>query len=267
MSTSTLPSLYIPHGGGPCFFMDDPQGMWTRLGDYLRGLPATLPARPKAIVLISGHWVTPGFTVTGAAQPELIYDYYNFPPHTYELQYPAPGAPELAARIVGLLQAADLPASIDARRGFDHGMFIPLKLVCPAADVPVVQLSLRADYDPAAHLRAGAALAALRAEGVLILGSGMSFHNMRAYGDPRATEAAAAFDAALTAAVESAPEARRAALRNWETLPAARLSHPPRAEEHFMPLLVAAGAGGDAPAHRDFTDEIMNVAISAFRFG
>lgn len=247
--------------------MDDPHGMWTRLADYLRNLATTLPTRPTAIVLVSGHWVTPGFAVTGAANPELIYDYYNFPPHTYELQYPAPGAPALAARIVERLRGAGLAAAVDPERGYDHGMFVPLKLVFPDADLPVVQLSLRADYDPAAHLAAGAALASLREEGVLILGSGMSFHNMRAYGDPRATDAAAQFDAALTAAVVSAPAERREALRDWEALPAARLSHPPHAEEHFMPLLVAAGAGGDSAAQRDFSDEIMKVAISAFRFG
>ncbi|NCA72574.1 MAG: dioxygenase, partial [Sphingobacteriia bacterium] len=193
--TARMPTLYVPHGAGPCFFMDwNPPDAWNAMADFLTNVASTLPARPSSIVLVSAHWLEPAFSVTSGAQPELFYDYSGFPPHTYELRYPASGAPQLAARMAGLLGKAQLPVQQDAARGFDHGMFIPLKLMFPDADIPVVQLSLRADLDPQAHLDAGRALASLRDEGVLILGSGMSFHNMRGYGDPRFGPISDAFD-------------------------------------------------------------------------
>jgi aromatic ring-opening dioxygenase catalytic subunit (LigB family) len=259
------PTLYIPHGGGPCFFMDwNPPGIWDRMADFLRGLVATLPARPRAVLLVSGHWLEAAFTAGSHPRPPLIYDYYGFPEHTYHLRYDAPGDPVLAARVQELLADAGLPAGIDAQRGYDHGVFIPLKLVLPDADVPVVPLSLLASLDASAHLAAGRALAPLRDEGVLIVGSGMSFHNMRAYGDSSFGPVSDAFDAWLTAAVEAEPAARDARLASWDEAPNARLSHPPRAEEHLLPLMVAAGAAGEG--HRIFSDRVMETTISAFRF-
>ncbi len=266
--SSRMPTLYIPHGAGPCFFMDwNPPDTWNRMADYLKGVAATLPQKPRAIVMVSGHWLERDFSVTSGRQPALIYDYYGFPPHTYELRYDAPGSPELAQRIAGLLQQQNIAAREDAARGFDHGMFIPLKLMFPDADVPVVQLSLRTDLDPQAHLDAGRALAPLRDEGVLIIGSGMSFHNMRGYGDLRFGPVSDDFDRWLTSAVEAAPAQRNVALRQWEQGPAARLSHPPGAEEHLLPLLVTAGAAGDAHGRREFSDRVLEVIISAYRFG
>ncbi len=142
---ATQPSLYIPHGGGPCFFMPDPRGTWTQMEAYLRGLAASLPARPRAILIVSGHWETRGgFGFTGAAHPGLIYDYYGFPPETYTLTYPVPGAPWLAQRGVDLLAAAGIPAAIDPARGLDHGVFVPMKVAFPDADIPIVQMSLEA---------------------------------------------------------------------------------------------------------------------------
>ncbi|WP_345936932.1 MULTISPECIES: DODA-type extradiol aromatic ring-opening family dioxygenase [Tistrella] len=267
-STTRMPSLYIPHGGGPCFFMDwSPRDTWTRMGDFLRGLLASLPARPTAIIVVSAHWMTDDFAVTGGTAPGLLFDYYGFPPHTYELRYPAPGAPDLAARARALLTGAGFATATDNDRGFDHGVFIPLLLMAPAADIPVIQLSVRNDLDPAAHLAAGAALAALRDEGVLILGSGMSFHNMRGYGDPRFGPISDSFDGWLTGAVESDPATRNRALTQWDTAPSARLCHPPRAEEHLIPLMVAAGAGGGDAGTRIFSDRVMETTVSAFRFG
>lgn len=144
-----MPTLFVPHGAGPCFFMDwNPPTAWNAMADFLKGIAATLPARPTAIVLVSGHWLQSTFSVTTAARPTLIYDYHGFPPYTYELRYPAPGDPALASRIAGLLDGAALGGREDAQRGFDHGMFIPLKLMFPDADIPVVQLSLRSDLDP-----------------------------------------------------------------------------------------------------------------------
>ncbi|HAW37824.1 MAG TPA: dioxygenase [Pseudomonas sp.] len=264
----TMPTLFVPHGAGPCFFMDwNPPTAWNAMADFLKGIAATLPARPTAIVLVSGHWLQSTFSVTTAARPTLIYDYHGFPPHTYELRYPAPGDPALASRIAGLLDGAALGGREDAQRGFDHGMFIPLKLMFPDADIPVVQLSLRSDLDPRAHIEAGRALQALRGEGVLIVGSGMSFHNMRGYGDPRFAPISDEFDHWLTAAVELPPGERDRALQRWEDAPAARLCHPPRAEEHLIPLLVAAGAAGDSNGRKVFSDRVMHTTLSAYRFG
>lgn len=262
-----MPVLFIPHGAGPCFFMDwNPADTWTRLAGFLKGVAGTLPARPNAIVLVSGHWLEPQFSVTGHARPPLIYDYSGFPPHTYELTYPAPGSPGLAAQVAQLLGQDSGAARVDATRGFDHGVFIPLKLMFPGADIPVIQLSLRRDLDPQAHIEAGRALASLRDEGVLIVGSGMSFHNMRGYGDPRFTPVSAEFDDWLTATVESAPAGRDALLADWTQAPHARLCHPPGGEEHLIPLLVAAGAGADSEGRKVFSEKIMDTTISAFRF-
>ena len=267
-ASQTMPTLFVPHGAGPCFFMEwNPRHAWDAMADFLKGIAATLPAKPTAIVLVSGHWLQPTFSVTTAARPTLIYDYHGFPSHTYELRYPAPGDPALASRIAGLLDGAALGGREDAQRGFDHGMFIPLKLMFPDADIPVVQLSLRSDLDPRAHIEAGRALQALRGEGVLIVGSGMSFHNMRGYGDPRFAPISDEFDHWLTAAVELPPGERDRALQRWEDAPAARLCHPPRAEEHLIPLLVAAGAAGDSNGRKVFSDRVMHTTLSAYRFG
>src|ERR1035437_1335927 len=161
-------------------------------------------------------------TVTSGAQPELIYDYYGFPPHTYELKYPAPGAPALADQIVQTLTAAGIASVSDAYRGFDHGMFIPLKLIFPQANIPVVQLSLHNSLDPELHLQAGRALEILRDQDILSIGSGMSFHNMRAYGNPQYGPVSDAFDDWLTQVAESGAQERYRSLANWEQAPGAR---------------------------------------------
>lgn len=263
-----MPTVFIPHGGGPCFFMEwNPRDAWDPMAAYLRGVADTLPQAPKAIVMVSAHWLEPEATVTTGAQPELIYDYYGFPPHTYALQYPAPGDPALAHRILGMLQAAGIPAKGNPDRGFDHGMFIPLLLMFPQAQVPVVQLSLLSSMDPAAHLAVGQALQTLRDDGVLIVGSGMSFHNMRGYGDPRFGPVSDAFDTWLTDAVQATPAQRDAALADWPQAPGARLCHPPRAEEHLLPLMVVAGTAGQDGGRKVFSDRVMETTLSAFHFG
>jgi aromatic ring-opening dioxygenase catalytic subunit (LigB family) len=262
----TLPTLFIPHGAGPCFFMQwsrGPADQWDRMAAWLKGLVAGLPERPKAILVISGHWEEPAFTVGSAAYPPLIYDYYGFPEHTYRLIFDAPGAPDLARRVRELIAAAGLPAAEDPARGYDHGVFVPLKLVTPEADIPVVQLSLQRDLDPAAHLAVGRALAPLRDEGVLILGSGMSWHNMRGF-SPAFTGRSEAFDAWLETAMAE-PEGRDAALRGWARAPHAREAHP--REEHLAPLFVAAGAAEGEPGRVAFRDKVMDVVVSAIEFG
>ena len=261
------PAIFLPHGGGPCFFMNwtwGPADTWNTTQRFLEGLSAILPAPPKALLVISGHWEESAFTAGAATNPQLIFDYSGFPEHTYQLTWPAPGDPTLAARVAGMLKDAGLPAGINFSRGYDHGVFVPLKVAFPQAEIPVVTLSLAASLDPALHLAAGRALAPLRDEGVLIVASGMSFHNLRGYNRPETRERARAFDEWLTHAVEKPAAERSALLAAWREAPYAAYAHP--REEHLIPLMVAGGAGGDAPGKRIFTGEPMGAQISAYRF-
>jgi len=262
-----MPALYLPYGAGPCFFMDwSPPGTWDRMASYLRGVLPSLPYRPTAIVVVSAHWEMPAYTVAHAPRPGMLFDYSGFPPHTYALEYPAHGDPALAERIVSLLDAAGLPNDLDDARGYDHGVFIPLLLIAPDADIPVVQLSLRSGLDADEHAEVGRALAPLRDEGVFLVGSGMSYHNMRGYRRVESGAVSDRFDAWLTTtcAIADAP-ARAAALADWHNHPDGRASHP--REEHLLPLMVMAGAGGDDAGHRAFSDRVMETTVSAFRFG
>ena len=265
----TLPTLFIPHGGGPCFFMDPNGGpldpMWQPMEDYLAGLIASLPERPKAILMISGHWEEADVTVHVGDRPELLFDYYGFPEHTYRLRWDAPGAPDVARRAAALVRAAGFATREESERGWDHGVFVPMKVAVPGADIPLAQLSLRADLDPADHIAIGRALAPLRDEGVLIVGSGMSFHNLRVRGEA-AVAPSREWDAALTDAVTDPDPARRAArVADWASLPHAKFAHP--REEHLLPLMVALGAGGEGAAVRDHASDVLGWAVSGYRFG
>lgn len=265
----TLPTLFIPHGGGPCFFMDPGGGpadpMWQPMQAYLAGLIDSLSERPKAILLVSGHWEEEAVTVHAGSGHPLLYDYGGFPEHTYRLHWDAPGAPDVALRAKALLEGAGFPVGVERERGWDHGVFIPMMVAVPGADIPLTQLSLRNDLDPAAHIAIGKALAPLREEGVLIVGSGMSFHNLRARG-PQVTPVADEWDAALVDAVTDPDPARRAKrVAAWDALPHAHFAHP--REEHLLPLMVALGAGGEGPAVADYRDHVLGWAVSGFRFG
>ena len=204
-----------------------------------------------------------GWPWSQSPQPPLVYDYHGFPAHTYQLRYDAPGDPALAADIVARLQDAGFAAKTDAQRGLDHGVFVPLKVIYPQADIPVVELSLDRGLDAALHLRVGHALAPLRDEGVLLVCAGMSFHNLRAFGDPRVLAPSKQFDDWLGAAVALPGDARAARLAEWSQAPAAHLAHP--RHEHLLPLMVAAGAA-EGPGQRIYSERVLNVAISAFRF-
>jgi len=268
MKATRQPVLYVPHGGGPCFFMDwtmGPKDTWDRMAAYLRGIPASLPAPPAALLVVSAHWEARRPTVTSAPRPKLIYDYGGFPPHTYELTWPAPGSPRLAERVVSLLAAADIDAAEDPSRGFDHGVFIPMKVAFPDAEVPTVALSLVAGLDPETHLAIGRALAPLRDEGVLIVGSGMASHNMHTFMTTRRAEPTAEFIEWLAGAVAKPRAEREAALRDWASAPGARGSHP--REEHLVPVFVAAGAAGDDEGAEVFRDQVMGAVVSGVRFG
>jgi aromatic ring-opening dioxygenase catalytic subunit (LigB family) len=261
------PSIFIPHGGGPCFFMKwtmGPPETWDKTRAFLESISASLPEPPRAMVVISGHWEENVPTASAAKSPPLIYDYSGFPPETYQLTWPAPGSPELAAKIKDLLTHAGIEARLDAARGFDHGVFVPLKVAFPEASVPVVTLSLASSLDPGLHLTVGRAIAPLRGEGVLIIGSGMSFHNLRAFFTGEALECSMEFDCWLTATMESAAAERDARLKDWKNAPAAKFAHP--REEHLVPLMVAAGAGGEERGKRVFYDDPMSARISAYRW-
>ncbi len=262
MPDPKLPSLYLPHGGGPAFFMSGQMAeMFRPMKEFLAGLMTSLPQRPAAILVASAHWEAPQATFCSASAPELIYDYYGFPPETYAIQYPAPGAPELADVAARLLRDAGLPAQVDAGHGWDHGVFIPLKVIAPAADIPVLAMSLVDGLDPLTHVAIGAALRPLRSQGVLIVGSGMSYHNLRRMGDGAA---ALAFDRWLDGALAGDAAQRRDWLARWAHAPSARAAHP--REEHLLPLMVAAGAGGAAPARKLWSGALGPTAVSAWAF-
>lgn len=261
-----LPTYFISHGGGPWPYMDEMRSLLRGLELSLQDMPRQLPERPRAVLMVSGHWEENPVAVMSAAAPPMLYDYHGFPEHTYHVVYPAPGAPELAARTLQLLQAAGIPAQADATRGFDHGTFAPMVVMYPQSDVPVFQVSLKSGLDPAEHLAIGAALAPLRSEGVLIVGSGLSFHNLRLMG-PAARQPSEAFDAWLQqAVVESAPQQRAARLIDWQRAPAARIAHP--REDHLLPLMVAAGAAPDGRATLVYHEQGVfgGMTVSSFRF-
>lgn len=267
MSVEQLPTYFISHGGGPWPWLDESQMPvnFELLADSLRGIPGEFGGSPKAILLVSAHWEEAEFTVQSTPNPPMIYDYYGFPQHTYEIQYPAPGAPEMAARAVELLSEAGITVRTDETRGYDHGVYAPMYVAYPEADVPIFQMSLRSGLDPAEHLAAGRALAPLRSEGVLIIGSGVpSFHNMRLR---NVGAEAAAFDAWLTETmVETSAEDRADRLVAWEDAPFARIAHP--REEHLLPGMVAVGAAGSDVGYRSYHEEKAMgwIPSSSYRF-
>jgi aromatic ring-opening dioxygenase catalytic subunit (LigB family) len=252
--------------------MDTPAGLprdlWDRMATYLRGIDLSLGARPESVLVVSGHWEAERPTVNTATRPPLLFDYYGFPEHTYRLTYPVHGSPSLARRVRELLSAAEIPSDEEPERGLDHGVFIPFKLIYPDADVPIVQLSLNRNLDAATHLRIGHALAPLRDEAVLIVGSGMSYHNLRDLysSDPRVMRAAADFDTWLTETVtepDFATRERKLAL--WHQAPGARAAHP--RPEHLIPLMVAAGAARHEVGRSSYNAPLLGKPISGFQFG
>ncbi|MCC6392787.1 MAG: dioxygenase [Bryobacterales bacterium] len=265
--TARFPTLFIPHGGGPCFFLDPPsREPWRKMEAYLRGIDGALGRRPRAVLVISGHWECPRPTVNTAAAHTLLFDYYGFPEHTYRLTYPAPVSPQVTARVRDLLADAGIDSAEEAHRGLDHGVFVPFLLIYPDASVPVVQLSLKAGLDAAEHLAIGRALIPLREEGALIAGSGMSYHNLTAFFSKRGNEDSERFDEWLHAAATAPNEAERAEkLIAWQRAPGAAASHPH--PDHLLPLMVAAGAADGDAGVRTYNDHIFGKAVSGFQFG
>ncbi len=260
-----MPTIYLPHGGGPWPFMEPPDDVARReymlLADYLKSIPARLPQRPRAMVVISAHWEERLPTVMTSARPPMLYDYGGFPPETYEIRWPAPGEPKLAARVRGLLEAAGIRSGEDSRRGFDHGTFVPLKLMYPEADVPTIQLSLQDGLDPLRHLAIGRALAPLRDEGIALVGSGMSFHDIGKRGYVEHSER---FDEWLERVIVAEQSARDADLVVWSSAPSARMAHA--REDHLLPLMVIAGAAGADRGKPVWSGRYMGARIRAVHF-
>jgi len=261
-----MPTFFISHGGGPWPWLPDMRKMLANLERSLADIPRQLPEQPKAILMVSGHWEQADFAVMASPHPPMVYDYYGFPPFTYEIKYEAPGAPELARRTAELIAAAGLPTHLDTVQGFDHGVFAPMAVMYPKADVPTYQVAIRNGYDPQAHVALGRALAPLRDEGVVIVGSGLSYHNLRRMGEA-GREPSAAFDRWLDGALASDPAERVARLTQWEKAPAARICHPE--EDHLIPLMTAVGAAEHEPATRIYhdTDVYGGITASSYRFG
>ena len=262
-----LPTYFVSHGGGPWPWMkEQSNGAFDKLEASLQEMARSLPQKPKAILVVSGHWEEEAFTLSSGTTPGMIYDYSGFPAHTYQIKYPAPGAPELAKQIQAMLEQGGFKAALDPERGFDHGTFTVMAPAFPAADIPVVQLSLRSDLNPKAHIEVGRLLEPLRAEGILIIGSGLSYHNLRRF-NASAAAPSQAFDQWLQKTVTKvSPEEREQSLLQWDKAPEARTAHPH--EDHFMPLMVVVGAAyeeaGTCVYHEDF---LGSVAVSSFRFG
>lgn len=258
------PSIFVSHGAPDLLLSDAPAR------GFLETLLERLPERPKAILVASAHWETRGIMVSGAKAPETIYDFGGFAKELYEVRYPAPGAPALAAQIVDLLAKNRITAEIDAHRGLDHGAWVPLALMAPAADIPVLQISLQTHLGPAHHLKIGAALNALRTEGVLIIGSGSFTHDLSEIFRNRLPENAPApnwvsrFAEWFDEALQHGDVERLIGYR--ASAPFAVKNHP--TEEHLLPLFVALGAGGSDRVRRLHKSTTYGVLrMDAYAFG
>jgi aromatic ring-opening dioxygenase catalytic subunit (LigB family) len=268
MTTLRLPTYYLSHGGGPWPFMED--GMrrrFDKLEASLLAIRGEWRDAVRAVLVISGHWETAEFAVSSATRPGMVFDYYGFPEYLYHIKYDAPGSPELAMRVRAILQAGGFACESDPERGFDHGTFSLMKPLYPNGEIPVVQLSVKLDFDPHAHLSVGRLLAPLRDEGVVIIGSGSSFHNLGLRG-PAAIEPSGRFDDWLRQTLlQSSTAERRQRVANWMIAPDARIAHP--REDHLIPLMVALGAAEEEPAALVYHqgDFLGGWALSSFRFG
>jgi len=258
-----MPVLYLTHGGGPLPLLGEPSQ--ANLTKFLQGISGRFE-KPRSILIVSAHWETRHPTLTSGKNPPLIYDYGGFPPESYTIQYPAPGSPGFADRVAELLQAASFEVNLDSARGFDHGMFVPLKLIYPDADIPCVQLSLMESLDPEDHVQMGEALQPLAEDGVLVIGSGSSFHNMRAMlSSGTGRDQAKEFNDWLVATCSDPAidgDARRKRAIDWENAPGARFCHP--REEHLLPLHVCIGAAAYRPGEAVFNGDIMGLPMSSY---
>lgn len=255
--------IYFSHGGGPLPILGDPRHQ--KMIAFMKNLPTRIK-KPDTVVVISAHWEEQAATLLGAKSPQMFYDYYGFPEESYSIKYPAPGAPELAKRIADLLAKKSINSGIDEVRGFDHGLFIPLKMMYPDADIPCIQLSLMRGLDPVKHIELGKALRGLLNENILFIGSGFSFHNLRAFswdgGDDPDPQNDAFQDWLIDTITSPVKEKiREQKLTGWVRAPFARYCHP--REEHLLPLHVCAGISGNE-GELVFNDYIFGKRSVAF---
>jgi 4,5-DOPA dioxygenase extradiol len=255
--------VYMSHGGGPLPILGDASHM--AMIEFMQQLPMRLH-KPDVILVVSAHWEEGVVTLQGARNPAMLYDYYGFPPEAYEIAYPAPGDPDLAKRITDILDAHGIRAAVDHERGYDHGLFIPLKMMYPNADIPCLQISLLQGLDSKAHLELGKTISSLVTENMLVVGSGFSFHNLRAFTFGAKESADARNDAFQDWLIEVCTgnmnrEERERLLVEWERAPSARYCHP--REEHLLPLHVCMGMAG-ASAELVFNDYIAGKRALAF---
>lgn len=260
-----MPTAFVPHAGGPVGHVEMglPPADTEAFVSYWQSLRQLAGATPKAVLAVSAHWEARVPTVMSAAHPPMLFDYGGFPPAAYEITWPAPGEPALAARVRTLLNQSGFETAEDPKRGFDHGTFVPLKVAFPK-EVPVIQLSLKAGLDAAEHLDIGRALAPLRDEGVFIVGSGDSFHNMRGFGSAF-RERSVAFNDWLTDAVTQPPSQRAEKLKAWTSAPFARVCQP--REDHLIPLMVVAGAAGDDAGTLTWRGSFLGPEQAGYHFG
>lgn len=260
----TYKALFISHGGGPLPLLGDTGHQ--EMVACLEKIAAMIP-RPDALLVVSAHWEARLPTITSGAAPPLIYDYYGFPQASYEIQYPCKGSPAVAREIHKLLEENGISSLLDDKRGFDHGLIIPLKIMYPEADIPCVQLSLVHALDPATHMDVGRALQALALRNILVIGSGFSFHNMKAFFQaetPESRQLNLSFEAWLTATCSRSDisESERAqTLVRWTDAPGARYCHP--REEHLLPLHLCYGVA-QAPCSQCFELKILNKQSSMY---
>ena len=262
-----FPVDFISHGGGPWPWI--PEARQTVYAELTAALAATIPSlpqRPEAILMLSAHWEEDVFTVQSSPEPGMLYDYGGFPEYTYKIRYASPGSPSLANRVVRLLGDNGIPTAQDAERGYDHGMFSPMQIINPDADIPVAQLSLKTGLRPHEHILLGRALRPLRKEKIFIVGSGLSYHNLRMFNN-RAEQPSREFNIWLHQTVtQTHGAARNALLRQWEEAPSARVCHP--REEHLIPLMVVAGCAEDQTGTVTYNqpDFMGGIHVSNFRF-
>lgn len=258
--------LYLPHGGGPLPLLGHPSQH--RLVNFLQSID-TIISKPSAIIIFSAHWESSAVSITASSSPPLVYDYYGFPSEAYDITYQAPGSPELAELIFQTLVDGEINATMDDQRGFDHGMFVPLKLMYPDADIPCVQVSLVKGLSPRLHIEIGKLLANLPQQNLLVIGSGMSFHNPHALRSPKLQDPAKGEEFAEwlynTLISDTLPDTERLShLANWTHAPGAQYCHP--REEHLLPLHVCMGMA--TMLHRKaqvvFDDTLMHHRVLGF---
>lgn len=269
MTQHRLPTYFLSHGGGPWPWLKDRRpGVYDALERSLQDVRKELGELPRAVLMISGHWEADRFLLSSAAQPPMYYDYSGFPEHTYRIRYDAPGEPALAETVRTILERGGMATGLDPHRGYDHGTFSLMHVLYPEAELPLVQLAMKADFDPAEHIRVGQLIAPLRDQGILIVGSGFSFHDIRSIINGAGKAASATFDAWLDETlVDATPNDRLRRLVDWSSAPSARAAHP--REDHLIPLMVAAGAAGDDAATRIYYETAFmgSITASSYRFG